>query len=76
MELVKTEKPRNPLQAPTSSKLIRGVPYMAWVKITPYYEAGKPTPLLCRFNEILPRKVKEEKPEAKIMSSVVEKEEI
>ena len=69
-------KLRNPLQSPTSPNLIKGAPYMGWVKITPYYEAGKATPLFCRFNEIISRKAKEDKPDDKILSSTVEREEL
>ena len=68
MQLVKSEQPKK-------NNLIRGQPYMAWVKVTPYYEANNSIPIMCRFNEIIPRKPKEEKQEDKALYSTLKQEE-
>ena len=54
MQLVKPEQ---------KAKLLRGEPYMAFVKVTPFYEEGNPYPKLCRYNELIPRKPKKDKEE-------------
>ena len=54
------------------TKLIRGQSYMAFVKVTPLYEEGNPVPKLLMFNELIPKKQKEEKgDEQKDLSSKV-----
>ena len=53
MQLVKPE--------PKKSNLIRGDSYMAFVKVTPFYEEGNPYPKLLKYNELIPRKPKENK---------------
>lgn len=52
--------------------LTKGEPYMAFVKVTPYYEAGNPKPVMLRFNELVHRqeKPKEDKQEADLISNV------
>ena len=50
---------------------------MAFVKVTPFYEEGNPMPKMIRFNELIPRKQKEEAKEEKTLhSSIREVEEI
>jgi len=61
MQLVKPEQDKK--------KLIRGDSYMAFVKVTPFYEEGSPYPKLCRYNELIPRKPKEEKEEQQDLTS-------
>ena len=56
-------------------KLIRGNPYMAFVKVTPFYEEGNPMPKMLRFNELIPRKQKEENKEEKTLFSTIKEEE-
>ena len=59
MQLVKPEQELPILKV--GNKLIRGDSYMAFVKVTPFYEEGNPYPKLCRYNELIPRKPKEDK---------------
>lgn len=68
---VASDKPK--LQGVTESKpqLQRGQPYMAFVKVTPYYELNNPIPVMCRFNEVIPRKAKEAKEEDKALHSIL-----
>ena len=61
MQLVKPEQDKK--------KLIRGDSYMAFVKVTPFYEEGNPHPKLCKYNELIPRKPKEEKEEQQDLTS-------
>ena len=62
MQLVKPEQPK--------AKLIRGDSYMAFVKVTPFYEAGNPHPKLIKYNELIPRKPKENKDEQQDLTSI------
>ena len=48
---------------------------MAFVKVTPYYEEGNPMPVMCRFNEIIHKKEKEEPKEEKTLFSTMKEEE-
>ena len=57
MQLVKPEPQK------LKSSLIRGDSYMAFVKVTPFYEEGSPYPKLIKYNELVPRKPKEDKQE-------------
>lgn len=66
MQLVKPVKPEvfkplKDLNTPQKKLLIRGDSYMAFVKVTPFYEEGNPMPKLLRYNELIPRKPKEDK---------------
>ena len=56
-------------------KLIRGDSYMAFVKVTPFYEEGNPMPKLLKFNELIPKKQKEEFKEDKQLFSTIRQEE-
>jgi len=60
MQLVKPE---------IKQKLTRGESYMAFVKVTPFYEKGNPKPRLLKFNELIPRKPKEDKEEQQDLTS-------
>ena len=42
---------------------------MAFVKVTPFYEKGNPKPRLLKFNELIPRKPKEDKEEQQDLTS-------
>ena len=66
IQLVKTQEKK---------PLIRGQPYMAFVKVTPYYEEGNPMPKMLKFNELIPRKQKEENKEDKNLFSTIREEE-
>jgi len=61
MQLVKPEQELPTLKV--GNKLIRGDSYMAFVKVTPFYEEGSPYPKLIKYNELVPRKPKEDKKE-------------
>ena len=62
MQLVKPE--------PKKSNLIRGDSYMAFVKVTPFYEEGNQYPKLLKYNELMPRKPKEDKEEQQDLTSI------
>ena len=42
-------------------KLIRGEPYMAFVRVIPYYEQGNPVPIKITYGELIRREKREEK---------------
>lgn len=70
MELVKEDRHAR------EAHFVRGEPYMAFIKVIPYYEQGNPTPVMLRFNEMIRRdKPREEKYEfSELKSEVGDKE--
>ena len=44
-------------------RLVKGDPYLAFVRVTPYYEEGSPQPVMLRYNELQRREKKQQSSE-------------
>lgn len=77
MELIKPQHSKLVRGEPIRDlPLVRGQSYMAFVKVTPYYEAGNAKPILLKFNELMARQKKEQKEPEKQLDSYVDEEQL